>query len=419
MFMKKIIYTATIISILINAEFALANDNIVKAFNGAEFHLTGNYYHANTTDIMQKNTPVISFEGLTKEGGKQIVNGYKQFFKSDVMGDYIKLQLGLVKKQILESDQRTILKNIDVIKKQFPELISFWQGLAAATNHTLDEIYLVAWAEEGLFAKEIQKETDNALKKMAELKKNGSACTAIGWSNGILGQTQDMNVAYSGWGAIWQSPDLIVHAPTPFFTSIVMGKKLATTTNIIEGLRQGSGKNGVPISAVLMAIVAKNDNVYKIPAIFTDLKTNGAYSPSFVDLNNQIITIEITDKGNKVIDGTQKGYIVHTNHPIGEEKWMVQKYAQGNWRLFDNLFANTLWRLNTAKLRAIYSPEKSIDALKDLFRSKPVLMQGYKGNAFVTTNAIIHDLRAGCTYGTTWSPKLQEFTKVCFEVNSK
>lgn len=203
--MKKIIYTATIISILINAEFALANDNVVKAFNGAEFHLTGNYYHANTTDIMQKNTPVISFEGLTKEGGKQIVNGYKQFFKSDVMGDYIKLQLGLVKKQILESDQRTILKNIDVIKKQFPELISFWQGLAAATNHTLDEIYLVAWAEEGLFAKEIQKETNNALKKMAELKKNGSACTAIGWSNGILGQTQDMNVAYSGWGAIWQS----------------------------------------------------------------------------------------------------------------------------------------------------------------------------------------------------------------------
>lgn len=94
--MKKVIYSATIISILLNAEFALANDNIVKAFNGAEFHLTGNYYHSNTTDIIQKKTPVLSFEGLSKEGGKQIVNGYKQVFKSDVMGDYIKLQLGLV-----------------------------------------------------------------------------------------------------------------------------------------------------------------------------------------------------------------------------------------------------------------------------------------------------------------------------------
>ncbi|MFV9998011.1 MAG: hypothetical protein AB8W37_10600 [Arsenophonus endosymbiont of Dermacentor nuttalli] len=82
---------------------------------------------------------------------------------------------------------------------------------------------------------------------MVAITKKGSAYyTAIGWSNGILGQTQDMN-AYSGWGAIWQSPRLIVYAPTPFFTSIVMGKKLATTTNIIEGMRQGSRKNGVPI----------------------------------------------------------------------------------------------------------------------------------------------------------------------------
>ncbi|HGJ5875395.1 MAG TPA: hypothetical protein ACHBX0_02010 [Arsenophonus sp.] len=114
----------------------------------------------------------------------------------------------------------------------------------------------------------------------------------------------------SGWSAIWQSPSLIVHASTPFFTSIMMGKKLATTTNIIEGIRQGSRKNDMPISAVIMAIAAKNDNVYKIPAIFSDLKINSTYSPSFVDLNNQIITIEITDKGNKVIDGTKKGYIL-------------------------------------------------------------------------------------------------------------
>ncbi|WP_119711003.1 hypothetical protein [Arsenophonus endosymbiont of Aleurodicus floccissimus] len=87
-----------------------------------------------------------------------------------------------------------------------------------------------------------------------------------------------------------------------------------------------------------------------------------------------------------------------------------------NMRLFDNLSANTLWRLATAKLRAIaiYSPTKSVDALKNLFSVKPILMQGYKGNAFITTNTIIHDLKAGCTYGTTWSPNLQDFTKVCF-----
>ncbi|MDR5611563.1 MAG: hypothetical protein RAM36_00525 [Arsenophonus sp.] len=54
-----------------------------------------------------------------------------------------------------------------------------------------------------------------------------------------------------------------------------------------------------------------------------------------------------------MIDGTKKNYVVHTNHPIGEEKRLVKKYAQGNRQLFDNLSANTLWRLATAKLRAI------------------------------------------------------------------
>ena len=124
-----------------------------------------------------------------------------------------------------------------------------------------------------------------------------------------------------------------------------------------------------------MAIAAKNDNVYKIPAIFSNLKINSAYSPSFVDLNNKIITIEITDKGNKVIDGTKKDYIVHTNHTLGEEKHMVKKYAQGDWQLFDNLSANTLCRLATAKLCAIFSPVKSVNTLKNLFRTKPILIK--------------------------------------------
>ncbi|HGJ5875394.1 MAG TPA: hypothetical protein ACHBX0_02005 [Arsenophonus sp.] len=46
-------------------------------------------------------------------------------------------------------------------------------------------------------------------------------------------------------------------------------------------------------------------------------------------------------------------------------------------------------------------------------------MQGYAGNSFITKNAIIHDLKAGCTYSTTWPPNLQDFTKVCFTANNQ
>lgn len=54
-----------------------------------------------------------------------------------------------------------------------------------------------------------------------------------------------------------------------------------------------------------------------------------------------------------MIDGIKKGYVIHTNHPISEEKRLVKKYAQGNRQLFYNLSANTLLRLATSKLRAI------------------------------------------------------------------
>lgn len=100
-----------------------------------------------------------------------IVDGYKQAFKHDVMGDFINLQLSLVKKQISFNDQHEIIQNLAVIRKQFPELINFWQGLAAATHHTLKEIYLVAWSEGGLFTNEIQKDTNNSLEKMTEITK--------------------------------------------------------------------------------------------------------------------------------------------------------------------------------------------------------------------------------------------------------
>lgn len=74
-----------------------------------------------------------------------------------------------------------------------------------------------------------------------------------------------MNVAYSGWGAIWQSPTLIVHAPTPFCTSIVM-KKTSNHNKYYRRFAPRWWKNGEPISAVIMAIVAKIDNIYKITA---------------------------------------------------------------------------------------------------------------------------------------------------------
>ncbi|WGL99851.1 hypothetical protein QE177_15230 (plasmid) [Arsenophonus sp. aPb] len=50
---------------------------------------------------------------------------------------------------------------------------------------------------------------------MAEAIKTGRGCTAIGWSNGVIGQNQDMSIKLSGYGAIWKSSDIICMLPHP------------------------------------------------------------------------------------------------------------------------------------------------------------------------------------------------------------
>ncbi|WGL99852.1 carcinine hydrolase/isopenicillin-N N-acyltransferase family protein (plasmid) [Arsenophonus sp. aPb] len=194
-----------------------------------------------------------------------------------------------------------------------------------------------------------------------------------------------------------------------------MGKNIATVTNTVDNFNNPSLEKGAPNSGISMSLVIKHKTVNDIIKALENIKINSAYSPSFVDKYGKIITIEIQDSGNKVIDGTSKGYVVHTNHPIGKESELVGKYANGNYHIFDNIAANTIWRYQQAELHAKFSPLKNIDAIKEILTQKPILMEPREGNDFVSVNSVIHDLHAGCSYGTTWISNIQNYTKVCFK----
>lgn len=75
--MKKVSYIIIFLFVLINYFEAITNNNVINTFNNIEFHLTGDYYHPNITDVNQKITPVIAFESLSTKGGQQIVDDYK------------------------------------------------------------------------------------------------------------------------------------------------------------------------------------------------------------------------------------------------------------------------------------------------------------------------------------------------------
>lgn len=413
--MKKISIAITALaSVVCFNSVASDKEPVVSSQNGIDVRLVGDFYNPNTSDIVQKTTPVIYFEGLTQLGGEQVVAGYKAAFKKDVMGMHIDSKIKELKSKSNNEKERAILKTLPKVRLAFPELIAFYEGIAFATEHKFDDVYLAAWAEEGLFAYEVKDAAKKGIAAMAEAINNSKGCTAIGWANGIIGQNQDMSIKLAGYGTIWKSPNLIIHAATPLYTAMVLGKNVATVTNTVDNFNTPSLENGAPNSGIAMAAISKSKNTDDIIRIYNKLKVNTAYSPSFVDKLGNIITIEIQEPANKVIDGTNKGYVIHTNHPVGKEAELVNQFANGDYKIFDNIAANTLWRYEVAELRAKYSPLQNVDAIKDLLTQKPILMQPRADNDFVSVNSVIHDLHAGCTYGTTWLSTIQDYTKVCF-----
>jgi hypothetical protein len=145
------------------------------------------------------------------------------------------------------------------------------------------------------------------------------------------------------------------------------------------------------------------------------IEVNAAYSTHFADKKGHVLTVENRLGDNVVIDGSRKGYITHSNHPLGQEQALVDRYANGNWQIFDYALKTTLWRNQAAEAHAKYSPSQDVVALKAVFSQKPLMKAPYEGNGFVTTNSVIHDLNEGCSYGTTWLPTMQDYTKVCFD----
>ena len=295
------------------------------------------------------------------------------------------------------------------------EVLEFYGGIAKATGYELDDVYMAAWASDGLFAYSMQEMAGDVLQRLGEITSKNRGCTAVGFNTGIVGQNQDMPVSFGGHGAIWKSRNLIVHAPEPLFNAITMGRNVASTTTTVDAFLKGALEDGVPAGAISMALMSKAKNIDEVLEAFSEVQINAAYSFNMADTSGNAVTVETQAGQDIVIDGTERGWVVQANHPVGQEDALVEKFANGDYHTFNLKVKYTLWRQAAAEVAAKYSPTKDVAALKSLFTHVPILQMPYEGNGFVSTNSIIHDLNEGCSYGTTWVPIMQDYTKVCFD----
>ena len=383
--------------------------------NGVTIDLTGDFYHPNETQVLQENTPVIEFAGLSEQGGKDIVAGYIAEFGENIYAKTIQEKLDELNGALTTEQLADILNTKQDMIKHFPNVVNFYNGMADATGFTSDEVYMAAWASDGMFAYDVQGIVKDALPKLRKATESNRGCTAIAWNNGIMGQNQDMPIALGGYGAIWKSGEIIVHAPEPFFMGIAMSKNVGATINTIDTFNLGDLEDGMPLSGASLGLLSKFDNAWDIAKYMDDIKINSAPAYQLSDTSGNALTVEAKRGINVVIDGSSKGFVVHANHPVGLEEVLVNRHAHGNAKAFDSVVAQTIWRQTHAEAFAMYSPYQTVAALQDVFSQKPLLKAPYKGNGFVSSNSIIHDVNEGCSYGTTWLPSMQDYTKVCFD----
>ena len=397
----------------------LAEDEqtFVTSLNGIKVELKGTFGEPNNI-IVQSELPIFDFEGLTVRGGEQIVESYDKTFGDGYILKYIKSHIGTSRKYYSDEQLAEALKTTRDFVEDFPEIKAFYQGFANASGATLDQVLLASWAEDGNFGHHMLevKEAlfgDKKVPPFFEGKGPNKGCTVVGFSNGILGQTMDLDLDMVGETVVWRSPELIVDAVSPFYTGMAMSRNMASQNNTIDVFSTMALENGAPQSLVYLAAIMNSENVDDASELLSKYRTNASGAATLADKDGGLSTTEYYADGTKRIPA-EFGYIVHTNHPLGEEQELADALTDGNLDALNQIAAQTLGRYALAESFMRWDIERSVESIQSLFRSRPVVMVPTKTNSFVTGSANVSDINAGCMYVTPYRPDLTDFVKVCF-----
>ena len=415
--MKKSFLAAILITIFSAPVSAEENPEFVTSLNGVKVELKGTYAEPNNI-IIQSELPVFEFEGLTVRGGEQIVESYNKAFGDGYILKYMKSHIETSRKNYSDEKLAAALKTTQNFVKDFPEIQAFYQGFANATGVTLDQVMLASWSEDGNFGHHMLevKEAmfgDKKVPLFFENKQPNKGCTVVGFNNGILGQTMDLSIDMTGETVVWKSPELIVNAVSPFYTGMAMSRNMASNNNTIDVFSTLALENGAPQSLVYLAAIVNTDNVDDAAKLLSRYRTNASGAATLADKDGGLSTFEYHADGIKRIPA-EFGYIVHTNHPLGQEQQLANTLTDGNLDAFNQIVVQTLGRYAFAESFMRWDIERSAGSIQSLFRSRPVLLPPTKTNSFITATANVSDINAGCMYATPYRPDLTDFVKICF-----
>jgi hypothetical protein len=116
-----------------------------------------------------------------------------------------------------------------------------------------------------------------------EEKQPNKGCTVVGFNNGILGQTMDLGIDMIGETVVWNSPELIVNAVSPFYTGMAMSRNMASNNNTIDAFSTLALEKGAPQSVVYLAAIMNTDNIDDAAELLSKYRTNASGAATLAD----------------------------------------------------------------------------------------------------------------------------------------
>ena len=293
--------------------------------------------------------------------------------------------------------------SISNIEAAAPEYLQILNANASARGVTTIELVAALMTPDLI--------VNNTLKDMKKAM-SPKGCTSMAFNNGLVGQTHDFDISYLGDHTTVLKTKDALHLVVDGMLFQAMGHHVGIVLNFLGAFAgEGFGPDDkiLNMDAIFFAASRKN-SVAEVIALLEEYRPAMPMNFTVADNQGDCAAIQVSKAGLNVIRN-ERG-VAYTNHTEETRTALLAEmsYAEANKEL-----SWTFAREDAANLFIAYTPEMTVEAMQYAFNQRPINMCKYDGNGFVTIEAMVFDVMAGCAYVSGDNPRFGNYTKVSLE----
>ncbi|OHX68227.1 C45 family peptidase [Flammeovirga pacifica] len=236
-------------------------------------------------------------------------------------------------------------------------------------------------------------------------------CTTIAFDNGIVGQNNDMGLAYLEKRTEVVRTDNRIYYSTNGGHFQGMGKNVAITINFLAtvDLHDNLGQDNLLSTDVILATATQANSVADFVEKMEGYEPIVPLSFTVADRFGHHAVVRMTKDGIKIVNKEDRGS-ASANHNDEIKEMMFKKYSKPE----ANAICMDSFARETAALNYLtYTTTLDVDAMKYMLEHRPLNMSKDDDHkTFVTVESMVFDIKTGTAWVTGDNPRFAGWTKV-------